>query len=385
MSIDNPLEELSLADLRRRTSVKWRLHPPDVLPAFIAEMDVALAEPVVRAVTDAFRRGDTGYPFGDSYAEALAEFASHRWEWDGLDVGRTLMVADVMTGLTEVIGLVTAPGSRVVVSTPVYPPFFDFMAKTGREVRAAPLGTDGRLDLDVLGAAFEHAVADGRPAAYLLCNPQNPTGVAHTRAELAGVAALAGTYGVRVVSDEIHAPVVLDGAVFTPYLSVDGSDDAFAVLSASKAWNLAGTKAAVVVAGPTAHADLARMPEVVGHGASQIGVIAHAAALREGSEWLDAVLRGLAENRDHLAKELEARLPAVRWVPSEATYLGWLDCRGLDLGDDPAAVLLERGRVALSGGLPYGTGGAGHARVTFATSRAILSEVVERIATAVGT
>ncbi|MFD1827992.1 MULTISPECIES: MalY/PatB family protein [Mumia] len=384
MSTPNPFEQLTLADLRTRTSVKWRLYPPDVLPSFVAEMDVDLAEPVVRAVTDAVRRGDTGYAFGDGYAEALAAFASKRWGWDGVAVERTLLVADVMTGLSETVRLVTESGAAVVVSPPVYPPFFDFMAKADREVVEAPLGADGRLDLDVLGEAFARASAGGRAAAYLLCNPQNPTGIAHTRTELAGVAALAREHGVRVVADEIHAPIVLDGASFTPYLSVDGADDAFTVMSASKAWNLAGAKAAVLLAGPEAASDLARMPEVVGHGASQLGVVAHTAALRDGGEWLDAALRGLVENRNHLASELEERVPGVRWNRPDATYLAWLDCRALGLGDDPAAVMLERARVALGSGLPYGAGGEGYVRITTATSRAILTEIVERMAAAIG-
>ncbi|WP_370619767.1 MalY/PatB family protein [Mumia sp. Pv 4-285] len=380
MSIKNPLEQLTLDELRTRSSEKWRAYPPDVLPTFVAEMDVALAEPVVRALTDAVRRGDTGYPSGTAYAEALAGFASRRWGWDGVDVGRSTMAADVMTGLSEVITLVTEPGSVVVVNPPVYPPFYAFVRKTGRQVVEAPLGDDGRLDTEQLGAAFERAAATGKPVALLLCNPQNPTGVAHTADELASVARLATEHGVRVVVDEIHAPVVLDGATFTPYLSVSGSADAFAVMSASKAWNLAGMKAAVVLAGRDAAKDLARMPQTVLHGVSQLGVVGHSAALREGDEWLDAVLAGLAANRDHLAAELDRRLPAVRLQRPEATYLAWLDCRGLDLGDDPARPFLERGRVAVGSGLPFGAGGAGHVRLTVATSRAILSEIVERMA-----
>ncbi|WP_228552146.1 MalY/PatB family protein [Mumia zhuanghuii] len=379
----NPLEMLTLDDLHTRTSVKWRLYPPDVLPAFVAEMDVVLAEPVERAMTDALRRGDTGYPIGTGYVEALAAFASQRWGWDGIDVGRSLMVADVMTGVSEVLQLVTEPGSPVIVNPPVYPPFFAFVSKIGRRATDAPLGADGRLDLEALGETFARAAATGLPAAYLLCNPQNPTGTAHRPDELASVARLAHEHGVRVVADEIHAPIVLDGARFTPYLSVEGAEDAFSVMSASKAWNLAGAKAGVVVAGADAEEDLERMPEVVGHGASQMGALGHTAALREGGDWLDEVLSGLSANRSHLAGELARRLPEVRLWEPEATYLAWLDCRALELGDDPAEVFLERGRVALGSGPTFGPGGAGHVRVTAATSKAVLSEIVERMASSV--
>jgi cystathionine beta-lyase len=243
--LPDPLEQLTLAELRTRTSTKWREHPPDVLPLWVAEMDVLLAEPVQRVLHDAVARGDTGYPAGTGYAEALAVFAAQRWAWDDLDVARTAVVPDVMLGIVEALELLTSPGDTVVVNCPVYPPFYGFLEWTGLRVREAPLTAGGRLDLAALAEAF----GDGA-AAYLLCNPHNPTGTVHTAQELSAVAALADEHGVRVVSDEIHAPLVLPGAGFVPYLCVPGAEDAFAVLSATKGWNLAGLKAALLVAGP---------------------------------------------------------------------------------------------------------------------------------------
>jgi cystathionine beta-lyase len=163
---------------------------------------------------------------------------------------------------------------------------------------------------------------------------------------------------------------------------VRGAGNAFALLSASKAWNLAGLKAALAVAGPEAAEDLARMPEEVGHGPSHLGVIAHSAALREGGDWLDALLAGLDENRRLLADLLARRLPEVRYRPPQGTYLAWLDCRALGLGDDPAAVFLERGRVALTSGPDFGAGGAGHVRLNLAASPEVLTEAVGRMTAA---
>ncbi|MER5209762.1 aminotransferase class I/II-fold pyridoxal phosphate-dependent enzyme [Streptomyces sp. NPDC002838] len=378
----NPLRTLDLDRLRRRTSMKWRTYPEDVLPLWVAEMDVPLAEPVVRAVTDALALGDTGYPAGTAYAEALAAFADKRWGWHGLAVERTAIVPDVMLGVVEMLKLVTGPGDPVVVNPPVYPPFFQFVGNMDRQVVEAPLGAAGRIDLAVLEEAFAGAVADGRRAAYLLCSPHNPTGTVHTAAELTAVAALAEQYGVRVVADEIHAPLVLGGAEFVPYLSVPGGESGLSLMSASKAWNLAGLKAALAVAGPAAAADLARLPEEVGHGPSHVGIIAHTAALRDGTAWLDALLTGLDDNRRLLAELLAEHLPAIAYRPGEATYLAWLDCRALGLGDDPADAFLHRGRVALNSGLPFGTGGAGHVRLNLATSPEIVEEAVRRMAAA---
>ncbi|MGW5461739.1 aminotransferase class I/II-fold pyridoxal phosphate-dependent enzyme [Streptomyces sp. NPDC003996] len=341
-----------------------------------------LAGPVVRAVTDALALGDTGYPVGTAYAEALAAFAAQRWNWDGIAVERTAIVPDVMLGVVEMIRLVTGPGDPVVVNPPVYPPFFQFVAHMDRRVVEAPLGAGLRIDPAALEEAFRQATAATGRAAFLLCSPHNPTGTVHTADELAAVAALAERYGVRVVADEIHAPLVAPGVPFVPYLSVPGAERGLSLMSASKGWNLAGLKAALALAGPKAAIDLDRLPEEVGHGPSHVGVIAHTAALREATGWLDALLAGLETNRSLLADLLAEHLPAIRLHPAEATYLAWLDCRALGLGDDPAQVFLDRGRVALSSGLPFGSGGAGHVRLNLATSPDILTEGVRRMAAA---
>ncbi|WP_163509896.1 MalY/PatB family protein [Fodinicola acaciae] len=376
----NPLRQLTLDQLRRRTTEKWRAYPADVLPLFVAEMDVPLAEPIVRAVSNALELGDSGYPAGTGYADALADFARKRWGWDGVVAERTRVVPDVMFGLAEALRLVGRDGDPVVVNSPVYPPFYDLIRHLGRQVVESPLGADGRLDLEGLATTFEQH----EHAAYLLCNPQNPTGTVHTREELEAVATIAGEHGVRVVVDEIHAPLVLPGADFVPYLSISGTADAFSAISASKGWNLAGLKAALLSGGNDTVAELASLPLLVTDGASHIGIHAHVAALRDGGDWLDALVAGLDDNRRLLGTLLAESLPSVRYRPPAATYLAWLDCRELDLGDDPAAVFLDRGRVALNSGPDFGTGGAGHVRLNLATSPEIVTEAVRRIAVSLG-
>lgn len=370
----NPLRQLSLDQLRQRTSMKWRYYPEDVLPVWVAEMDVLLAEPVSRAIIEAVERGDTGYPNGTAYAEALADFGKERWNWAPA-VERTAIVPDVMLGVVEMFRLVSHRDAPVVVNCPVYPPFYLFVESLGRTVVEAPLDATWRIDFASLEDAFVRA---GRGAVYLLCNPQNPTGTVHTAAELGEVAELARRHGVRVVADEIHAPLTTGG--FVPYLSV--ADDGLSLMSASKAWNLAGLKAALAIAGPDAADDLARLPEEVSHGPSHVGILGHTAAYRDSVGWLDALLEGLVENRRLLADLLAEHLPAVRYTPGHGTYLAWLDCRGLGLGDDPAKTFLKRGRVAVNSGLPFGTGGAGFVRMNLATSPEIITEAVRRMAAA---
>jgi cystathionine beta-lyase len=395
-SIPNPLEQLTLDQLRARTSAKWTTHPADVLPLWVAEMDVLLAPPIAEAVHNAIAVGDTGYPAGQAYARALASFARDRWGWDGIEAERTAIVPDVMMGIVETLRLITDPGDAVVVCSPVYPPFYAFVTHADRRVIEAPLGPDGRLDLNALADAFNVARQVSDRSVLLLCNPHNPTGVVHTRAELTAVAALGRQHGVRVISDEIHAPLVLAGADFVPYLSVPGTDNAFALFSASKGWNLAGLKAALLVAGPDAANDLARLPEEVSHGPSHLGILAHTAAFNNGQDWLDALLAGLDYNRRLLSDLIAHHLPQVTMMRPEATYLAWLDCRELGIRSSsrltshgvvsdltgPAQMFLTQARVALSSGHVFGTGGEGFVRINYATSATILGAAIQRMGAA---
>jgi cystathionine beta-lyase len=390
--------DLPLGKLRQRSSVKWATVDPDVLPLWVAEMDV-LPEPAVADVlARALAIGDTGYATGSGYAESYAAFADRRWGVGAFDPARSALVADVMLGAVELLKLVTGPGDAVVVTPPVYPPFYAFAEHLGRDVVEVPLTPGFRLDLPAIEGAFDELSARRR-VAFLLCNPHNPTGTVHTYEELTALAAAADRSGVRVIADEIHAPLVLPGATFTPYLGVPGAERGMALVSASKGWNLAGLKAAVAFAGPAAAADLTRLPEEVSHGPSHLAVLAHTAALREGGAWLDAVLAGLERNRRLLAELISAHLAAVRWVPGAATYLAWLDFSALPAvceggsGEDvrgnasarsgAAAWMLAHARVLLSSGPAFGSGGAHCARLNYATSAAVLADAVGRMGDAV--
>lgn len=377
--------------------MKWQFHPTDVLPLWVAEMDVTLAPAVAAALHDAISIGDTGYPTGTEFATSLRDFAKRRWGWDGVDLNRVATIPDVMMGAVQILRLITDPGDTVVVNAPVYAPFYAFITHNDRRIVEAPLGHDLRIDLSALEDVLRVTSTKGGKIAYLLCNPHNPTGTVHTPEELAAIAAMARAHGVRVIADEIHAPLVLPGARFTPYLSVPGAEDAFSLMSATKGWNLAGLKAALVIAGPEAAVDLHRMPEEVGHGASHLGVIAHTAAYQHGDRWLDALLWGLDTNRSLLVDLIDTHLPQVSFTAPEGTYLAWLDCRALGLDEDdggcdtaivtdiagPARLFLDRARVAVSSGHIFGRGGAGHVRLNFATSPTILTEAITRMGRAI--
>ncbi|WP_022873430.1 MalY/PatB family protein [Nesterenkonia alba] len=383
----NPLEVLSLEQLRQRRSAKWRAFGDDVLPLWVAEMDVPLAPPVSDALHRMVELGDTGYPMPAAYAESLQRFAAQQWGWEP-DITQIRTVPDVMRGVVEALKIVTQLADTVIVNSPVYPPFFNYPVNSGLRVVEAPLGEDGRLDFEMLEESFNLRTLGGT-AVYLLCNPHNPTGVVHTREELQKVAALAEDYGVRVVADEIHAPIVYGEAEFVPYVTVDPKG--FSLVSASKAFNLAGLKAGLLVSGTESAAELSELPKESAHGASHAGVLAQTAALNEGSAWLHALTQGLEANRRLLGDLLAEHAPEVTWRQPEATYLAWLDFSAYGFDDDeptpgaespvhgPAKFLLKEAKVALTAGHPFGTGGERHARLNFATSPEILTQAVERI------
>jgi cystathionine beta-lyase len=271
----------------------------------------------------------------------------------------------------------------VVINPPVYPPFFSHIAEAGLRVVLAPLARDGngyQLDLEALEAAFKAGARF-----YLLCNPHNPTGLVFSRSELEQIVQLAERYDVMVLADEIHAPLVMPGAVHVPFLSLGDAvaNRAIAFVSASKGWNIPGLKCAqAVAAGEPMRALVDRLPEELLGRVGNLGIIGSIAAYDDGEAWLDALLQVIDRNRRLLADLLAEKLPAIRYQPPAGTYLAWLDCRGLNLAQEPVDFFLEHGRVALGPGPKFGSQGIGFVRITMATSAAILQEIVERMARA---
>lgn len=371
-----PLEQLYAS----RSSIKWRRYPADVLPVFVAEMDFDVEPAILDRVAETLRNSDTGYlDSAGPLAPAFADFAWSSWSW-GVDPEWVHLATDVTVGVVETLRLVLPEaGGRVVLTPPVYPPFFEMIEEADAVAITVPLREDAgwTLDLDGLEAAFA-AGAD----ALLLCNPQNPTGRCHSRRSLEALARLAARYGVFVVSDEVHAPLAHPGARFTPFAPVAQAAGARAVTvtSASKAWNLAGLKCAVIVAAEPATADLlTRLPEELAARTSILGLHANVAAL-SCLRWRDGLLDQLVTNLRLLEAELAVHAPSVRVIRPDAGYLAWLDFRETGLGDDPARTLIDVGRVALNSGVAFGEQGRGFARINLACDPSTVVEAVRRIA-----
>jgi cysteine-S-conjugate beta-lyase len=268
-----------------------------------------------------------------------------------------------------------------VINPPVYGPFFLRIGFIGRRIVEAPLRRcdDGSYDLDF--DALDQALARPDVSAYLLCSPHNPLGIVWSSQQLTTIAELCQRHDVQLLVDEIHAPLTMPEALFVPFGSIDHevTRRAYVFTSASKGWNIAGLKCGIAIAGGQHGADvLAERWEALL--CSHLGLLASVAAFDRAEHWLDAVVAQIDENRTLLAGLLRDQLPAVGYVPGSATFLAWLDCRGLGLGDDPAATFLERGRVALSPGREFGEQGAGFARLNIGTSPELIAEAVRRMA-----
>jgi cystathionine beta-lyase len=372
------VEAESLSVLRSRTSEKWTAYPADVLPLFVAEMDYPLAEPIKHALVALVQANDLGYvgPI-DRASTALASFAAARLGWT-VDPTRVRTTTDVSVGIVETLRMAIRPGDGVVITPPIYPPFFDLVPEAGGVVVEVPLIPAG-LDLDGIGRAL---AAGAR--AVLISNPHNPLGLVHSASSLTELAALAARYDAVVVSDEIHAPLTFTAGAFTPFLEVsdEAREHGIVVTSASKTFNLAGAKCAFMVAASERMlALLDAMPEEVSFRTSQLGLHAAVAAFDHGRDWLDGTLAALATSRDLLGSLLAASLPAVTWIRPEASYLAWLDVRELGWGGDPSIRALAAG-VALNAGHTFGSPGVGHLRLNFACSPEVLTEAVRRLAAA---
>lgn len=374
--------------LRAQGSKKWTAHP-EALGMWLAEMDYGVADEILAALAPAVREGTLGYlapPDRAALADATAAHLGEAYGW-AVDPAHVVVQPDVMTSLSTTIEHLTEPGAPVVVPTPAYMPFRTWPGTHRRAGLEVPSAVDeaGRwsLDLDALDATLART---GPGALVLLCNPWNPVGRVLTRAELLAFADVIDSRGARVFSDEVHAPLVLTGT-HVPYASLDARTAAHSVtaVSAAKGWNVPGLKCAqLILTDPTDRARLApalvRLEDNVG----LLGARAAVAAYRDGGPWIEAVREHLRGNVALLeAAVAEGHLPGGRLSPVEGTYIAWLDLRDTRFvtdGELDVAALREASGVALTDGALCG--GAGHARLVFATPRPILTEAIERLGAA---
>ena len=370
----------SLDELRKRKSVKWRFYEKDVLPLPVAEMDFPVAEPIKAALREMIDRSDAGYlgPFPELF-EAFQKFSNELWRWNP-DVTQMRTATDVGVGVVEVMRTLIQPGDKVLLNSPIYDNMWRWIAEVKAELVDVPLKRNQleySLDLEAIESAYRTGVK-----VHLLCSPHNPVGTVFNELTLSKLADLARHYQVIIISDEIHAPLTFVEHKFIPFLRVSDAarEIGITVTSASKTFNLAGLKCALIITeNENLKEKINAMPISVAYRASLFGAAAATAAMSESKEWLTGVLLTLDENRKLIAKLIDSKIPSIRYRIPDFGYLAWLDLAALELGDDPAKVLLEQGRLAVNGGHMYGPSNPSFIRFNFGTSPEIITEAFDRI------
>lgn len=374
------VEALPLSEMRTHRSEKWRGFPPDVLPLFVAEMDFPIAEPIKQTLLEMVTHSDLGYLSSiPELGKAFAGFAKRRWDWQ-VNPEYVRLCTDVGVGMVEVIRATTQPGDKVLINSPIYQNFYNWINETKVELVDVPfIHSDDSWDLDFEN--IEKSYASGVKV-HAICSPHNPLGKVFTHQELSRIADLAKRYSVTVISDEIHAPLTFSKEKFLPFLAIsdNAAEVGICVTSSSKAFNVAGLKSAIIVSQTAKnHELLAKMPQSVHFRSSILGAFAAVTAFNECDEWLDGAIATIESNAHFLKTLLNTHLPAVNYQIPQCSYLAWVDVSPLNLGEDPSTVFLEKGRVAFNAGKIYGKESAQFIRINLATSESVLTEAVNRM------
>jgi len=312
---DNNVVAPALSELLTHSSEKWRGFPSDVLPLPVMEMDFPIAQPIRDVLIEMVNHSDLGYlgPVPE-LADGFAAFCAKRWGWE-VDKSQVRIAADVGVGCVEVLRVFTQPGDRILINSPVYQNFYSWVNEVKLEKVDVPFvkaesESDSinpwTLDLDEVEKAYATGIK-----VHLLCSPHNPLGRIYSREELTRIADMAKKYGVIVISDEIHSPLVFKSHEFVPFLTISETarEVGITVTSASKGWNIAGLKSALIVSQNEAiNTVLALMPPAAKFRSSILGAFASAAAFKVGEVWLNSVfdtLEGIFWMvGDHLSENL---------------------------------------------------------------------------------
>lgn len=376
-----PIEEL-----RTHKSEKWRSFPADVLPLPVAEMDFPVAEPIRQTLIEMVTKSDLGYLSAiPELGEAFSEFSTRRdgWTPDPLQVR---VAADVGVGIVEVLRVITQPGEKIMINSPVYPNFWTWSRETHLDYVDVPLsytedeinGEHWHLDWEGIEKQYKSGIK-----VHLICNPHNPLGRVYSRAELERLVKLADENHVVIISDEIHSPLTFSEEKFTPILSISDTARAVSVTvtSSSKGWNIAGLKCAIIVTQDAAMFErLNAIAPATHYRTSLLGAFASVAAFRDGEPWLDKLMVQLDHNRKLVDQLIREKLPLAKSHIPHCSYLSWVDFSGYKLEIEPSTHFVEKGRVAFQPGIRFGEQYSHFIRFNFATSPEIIEEAIDRAA-----
>jgi cystathionine beta-lyase len=374
-------------DRRNSDSAKWNWFDPDVLPMWVADMDFQSPEPIIRALRERAEHGVYGYAFGSrELSEILVERLRTRHHMEVLPE-HLHYLPNIVVGLNVVTQAVGARGDGVLLMPPIYFPFFNAITAQERVVNDVPLlatRINGNLHYEMDIDALEAAITP-QTKLLLFCNPHNPVGRVYTRAELERLADLCLRHDLIICSDEIHCDLVYqpESHISIASLAPEIAARTVTLIAPSKAFNLPGLGfGAAVVPNDDLRERISKIAWSTGEHAYSMGIVAATAAYGRGQPWLDELVVYLRGNRDALVEYVNMHLPGVATTCPEGTFLAWLDCRELGL-ENPNQFFLEKARVGLTDGAPFGKGGEGFVRLNFGCPRTTLVEGLERMKRAV--
>ena len=381
----------TIIDRRNSGCLKWdawakRGHAPDDLPLWVADMDFKTVPAAIEALTQRVQQGVYGYTMAtEPYYVAVQNWFESRHGWRP-ERAWFVLTPGVVFALATAVNAFTQPGDQVIIQPPVYYPFRLMIQDNGRKMATSPLRyEDGRYTMDYEG--FERQLKETGAKLFILCNPHNPVGRAWTEDELRKIGDICLRHNVVVVSDEIHADFARAGHTHVPYASLGEKYAQHAVVctAPSKTFNLAGLQLSnIFIPNPDLRAAFKRARNRTGYDEPSVfGVVAAQACYERGGEWLDQLKEVLDGNYQVLEAAVE-RMPGVRLVPLESTYLPWLDCRGLGLDDEGIKKLVEQdAKLWLDLGPMFGDEGSGFIRLNLASPRSLIEEACARLGKAV--
>ncbi|WP_342514831.1 MalY/PatB family protein [Sporosarcina sp. FSL K6-1522] len=375
---------------RRETrSVKWDLmqkiygieDASDMLPMWIADMDFAAPDVIVNAMKERLDHPVFGYSYMcEGCKDAVRTWLAERHGWQ-TDNDWMLFHHGVVPAIASVVETFTTPGDGILITSPVYPPFFQIPGRQQRTiVDCAMHEENGAYSIDF--EAFEKRLQQNVKL-FILCNPHNPGGIVWKEDELKEIIRLCAKYDVLILSDEIHADLVFPGHTHIPLVTLAGEEAKRIItcVAPTKTFNIAGVQASVMIAtDPGVREQLSL--HAMAHGQMDLSPFAAAAltaAYREGGPWLAELLETVSCNMDYVIHELTTAVPGLKIAKPHATYLLWIDYRGTGLTEEAMMdKLLTTGKLALEPGSKYGEAGRGFLRMNVATPRALVEEGVKR-------
>ncbi len=381
----------SVTERRGSGSSKWDsvqtlFGSEDVLPMWVADMDFPVPPPVVEALQKRVTHPIYGYTkTPDGFTDAIVQRVKRRFGWE-IDPSWIMINPGVVPAVNTGVKAFAGPDGKVVIQSPAYPPFYSSVSNQNSTAAINALKWNGsQFDIDF--DDFAEKFKDPEAKTFILCNPHNPVGRVWTADELKRMGDIALSAGAVVISDEIHCDIVYSGHKHIPFasLSPEFAKNSITCMATSKTFNLAGFHASFTIIPDEkvrAKWDQARAGIMGSPGL--FGLIATEAAFRHGDEWLDELLVYLEKNRDFVVDFCKERIPAIKPVRSQGTYLIWLDCRGLGLSHQELKKFLnEEAKVGLNDGKTFGESGEGFMRLNIGCPIALLKEGMERIERAV--